>query len=636
MAPAGCCRGSVLNQYHNIPEEPLVHVDRELWQRFAAADSEPVFLDSWLQIQCSLLPGVTMGLVATVLTDRISLRSMATWPPGVDEDREELMEAARHAIEEGRGVAVKTATTDTDGGLPGSSELYTLAYPVIVDGRPYAVAAVLVECQAESRLEDVMRQLQWGASWLELARRRREGSGDRRGQRVAALLDLVAVALEHEYYRSAATAFVTELATRLGCERASLGHVTAGGRVELAAISHTADFNKNMNLVGAICRAMEEAVDQRVNIAYPVSTSASYVVDRHHAELAGSHGDSVVQTFPVSRNGVVTAALTLEYAEGQSIPEDAALLCETAATIVGSLLEDKRLHERPLLLQARDTVGEQLGKLAGPRHYAYKLVAAGLGVIVLFLALATGEHRVTARALLEGEVQRAVVAPFDGYIATSARRAGDTVTAGQELGSLDSREYLLQKQNLLSQRAQLSGEYRRALASHDRVNITIQKARIDQIDAQLSLVNEKLQRTTLVAPFDGIIVTGDLSQSLGATVERGQVLFEVAPLSGYRVILQVDERDIAEVRGGQSATLVLSALPETRFDLVLTRITSVSKAEEGGNYFRVEAGLKGPSDRLRPGMAGIGKVSIGRKRLLWIWTHRMVEWLRSWFWTWLP
>ena len=33
-----------------------------------------------------------------------------------------------------------------------------------------------------------------------------------------------------------------------------------------------------------------------------------------------------------------------------------------------------------------------------------------------------------------------------------------------------------------------------------------------------------------MAPIPGVIVSGDLSQAIGAPVERGQVLFELAPL----------------------------------------------------------------------------------------------------------
>jgi hypothetical protein len=131
-------------------------------------------------------------------------------------------------------------------------------------------------------------------------------------------------------------------------------------------------------------------------------------------------------------------------------------------------------------------------------------------------------------------------------------------------------------------------------------------------------------------------VTGDLSQQLGAPVEKGETLFEVAPLDAYRLILQVDERDIAEIRVGQMGRLVLSSLPDDPLDFEVAKITPVATAEEGANFFRVEAGLDLTDERLRPAIEGVGKIEVGRRQLLWIWTHDGVDWLRLKLWSWLP
>jgi hypothetical protein len=42
------------------------------------------------------------------------------------------------------------------------------------------------------------------------------------------------------------------------------------------------------------------------------------------------------------------------------------------------------------------------------------------------------------------------------------------------------------------------------------------------------------------------------------------------------------------------------------------------------------------SERLRPGMEGVGKVAIGERRLIWIWTHKLIDWVRLAFWSWMP
>jgi RND family efflux transporter MFP subunit len=237
---------------------------------------------------------------------------------------------------------------------------------------------------------------------------------------------------------------------------------------------------------------------------------------------------------------------------------------------------------------------------------------------------------------VEGEVQRAAVAPFEGYIAESLVRAGDVVKAGALLARLDDKELLLERTRWEAEREQHLRKYRQALATRDRPTMNVVGAQVNQAEAQLQLINEKLARSRISAPFDGIVVSGDLSQLLGTPVEQGKVLFEIAPLDAYRVILKVDERDITYLAVGQEGELVLSGIPGARQPFTVARITPVSTADEGRNYFRVEAKMAVVSERLRPGMEGVGKVAIGERRLIWIWTHKLIDWVRLAFWSWMP
>jgi multidrug efflux pump subunit AcrA (membrane-fusion protein) len=162
-------------------------------------------------------------------------------------------------------------------------------------------------------------------------------------------------------------------------------------------------------------------------------------------------------------------------------------------------------------------------------------------------------------------------------------------------------------------------------------------AQVAQAEAQLALAEERLSRATLVAPFDGLVVSGDLSQAIGSPVEQGKLLFEVAPLEGFRVVLQVDDRDIAHLATGQHGTLVLSGLPAEALPFTVRTVTPVATQHDGRNVFRVEAQIEpGSAARLRPGMEGVGKVAVGERSLLWIWTHGFVDWLRMAIWNWTP
>ena len=61
----------------------------------------------------------------------------------------------------------------------------------------------------------------------------------------------------------------------------------------------------------------------------------------------------------------------------------------------------------------------------------------------------------------------------------------------------------------------------------------------------------------------------------------------------------------------------------------------MSTASDGRNFFEVRAQLDGAASSIRPGMEGIGKIHVDRRKLAWIWSHALIDWLRLSLWTWV-
>jgi RND family efflux transporter MFP subunit len=405
----------------------------------------------------------------------------------------------------------------------------------------------------------------------------------------------------------------------------------------VAALSHSAQFEGQMNLIRAIEQAMGESADQGAALLWPAPEEARGQVLHFHEALGRAHGDRAVLTVPfVNAEGKAFGALTLERSGTRPIGRDDLDVCEGVAALLGPILEEKRRNDRHLAVKAADSLRTQIRRLVGPRHAGRKLAAAGIAAAILFFSLATGPYRVTAKTALEGEVRRAVSAPYRGFVFEAPARPGDVVKEGQLLCALDDRELRLELAKWTSEREQYRAEHRRSMADRETAAMGVLAKKMRQAEAQIALLEEQIARARIVAPFDGVVVSGDLSQSLGAPVDVGDTLFEVAPLDSYRVVLEVDERDIREVAVGQTGHLVLTPFPERRLGFAVTAITPVSRSEEGRNFFRVEARLHESSDRLRPGMEGFGKIDIDRRKLIWIWTHDLIDWARLWAWTWLP
>jgi RND family efflux transporter MFP subunit len=545
-----------------------------------------------------------------------------------------LTGAAERALKERRGLLLKGDSTHPSENL--ITESQHIAYPIEVSGKVHGAVVLEVDQRPMHEIQGIMRQLHWGAAWLEVMLQRAEAlKASETNERLETVLDLVAGAVEHERFQQAAMVFVTGLATKLECDRVSLGFEHRK-QLRVSALSHSAEFGKQMNLVRAIGSAMDEAIDQQAVIVYPLPSDAAPLVTRAHEELARQHGAGTICTIPLRSNGKFFGGLTLERPAKRPFDPATVELCETVAVLIGPILDAKRREERWLITKTGESFAVQLRKLFGAGHLVLKMVAIGVAALAIFFLFAKGDYRVSATTTLEGIIQRVVSAPFNGYIAEARVRAGDIVKQGDLLCLLDDRDLKLERLKWSSQREQLLKQYREAMAKHDRPQIRVNQAKIDQAEAQISLLDEQLARTKVVAPFNGVVMKGDLSQSLGAPVERGQVLFEVAPLESYRVIVEVDERDIADIAVGQRGELVVPSTPGDVFQLIVDKITPVSTAKEGRNYFRVEAHLENSSERLRPGMEGVGKITIDRRRLIWIWTHEAIDWLRLKLWTWIP
>lgn len=602
----------------------------QAWARFAQQQSPEEFCASWLLIQCHAIGGVSDGVVVLAKPGSAKLAPVAFFPES-PRDRKLLAPVIERALKEGRGVVEPKPAAGQ-----GADPRYQLAYPVRLDGQVRGVVGVDLDSRPEPQLQVAMRNLQWGSSWLELLLRRHSDPQQEERLRLKLALDMVASLLEIPRFGESATAFATQLGAQLGCDRVTLGLVS-GKRVRVAAISHSPHFERRANLVRAIEAAMEEAIDQGEAVAYPPLDDRRPVVTRAHEALLRESEAGCAATFPLVHGRERVGALTLERAPGYRFEAPTLVVCEAVAAIAGPIVELKRLGEAGLPMHAGRSAKSLWQRVAGPGHAGFKLGLLATLAVAAFLALATGDFRVAADATLQGIVQRAVTAPINGYVKEAPLRAGDVVKQDQVIGRFDDRDLRIERVKLVSERDQYDRQYREAMSKRERGQAQVMRARIDQAQAQLALVEEQLARTVMVAPFAGVIVAGDLSQSLGAPVERGQVLFEIAPLDAYRVALQVDERDIAYVVAGQRGELTIASLPGERFGITVKTVTPVNTAREGRNYFKVEAVLDAEAAaRLRPGMQGVAKIHVDERKLVWIWTRGFTDWLRLWLWSWLP
>jgi multidrug resistance efflux pump len=610
------------------------------WNSLSNADDEVTFSSAWLALQCSQIAGAIAGWLVIRDPEQGEVLVSARWPER-DIDFGDLSRLADRAYAE-RRVVVSSGRAGHEAS-PAQPVTLIVAVPLGAGGVRLGVAAVaLTTSHGASPVapESVADQLKWGAGWLEAilwVRRLRETAS--RAARAASCMDLLATIGEQPRLRGMAIALVNDLASRLHCDRVSLGVLRRNGMMRLRAMSHSTTFKTQGRLADAIENAMEEAIDQRASVVDPplsATVRTAHVAHSALCDVIRVPGASVMTVVLSDGEGKRIGALTFERHGADPFDNVALQWAEAIAALIGPTIALQLRANRPVAGSIVDHVRDAAAALIGPRRPGLKLAAAAAAIAVFALMIAQGEHRVTAKSVLEAEVLRAAVAPFDGFVRSAGVRAGDTVHAGDLLAALDDRDLVLDRLKWRAEREKLVQKQREALAKHERTDIVVLESQIRQAEAQLMLAEEKLSRARIVAPFDGVVVTGDLSQTLGSPVEKGKTLFEIAPPNIYRLIVQVDERDVRYVAVGQQGSVAIAGTPGRPLPMVLTKITPVSVAEEGQNFFRIEAQLNELNPDLRPGMEGVAKIEVGRRSLIWIWTHAIVDVLRLTAWKYVP
>lgn len=614
---------------YSLQAEDRGRAEAAAWAAFSSAQNTAEFCASWLAILCTQVDRVTGALLLLGPNEKGAFTAAAVWPDPT-RDVQHLAAAGKLALTERRGIVV-----GPDSAPPAPDKPAYVGYPIEVSGELHGAVVLDLAPVPDAALQRALRLLHWASAWLvahfrDEALRRRDATVARLGL----ANDLAATALQEDRFTQSALAVANELASQLQCDRVSVG-IADQHSVRVEAISHTASFDRKTSLVRLIGEAMDEVIDLDGAVVHP-PRDTNELGGIAHAELAREFKDAAICSVPLRQDGHTFGVITLERSGGEPFDATAIEVCKTAGMLLGPILALKRKAERGAVARLRDTTGWWAAALFGPRHPGVKLVAVLAMAFVAFCSFATATYRVSAKTVIEGAVQRAAVAPFDGFLAQSMVRAGDAVKQGDVLARLDDKDLKLERTRLSSEREQMQGKRRQAMASEDRAAMAVTAAQVDQSEAQLALVEDKLSRATLRAPFDGVVVSGDLSQLLGTPVEQGKMLFQVAPLDAYRVILEVDEADIDEVLSGQHGELALSGNPGRPLPISVKQVTPVSTPQEGHNFFRVEARLDSPSAQLRPGMEGVGKITVGDRKIIWIWTHGLVDWARLWAWKWIP
>lgn len=438
-------------------------------------------------------------------------------------------------------------------------------------------------------------------------------------------LRLQALMHAHPDLAAAADAVAGELARALGAERVSIG-LRDRGMVRLLAASAEAERQPGSGRARALEHAMDEAIDQACAIHWPARTEDPPRITALHGQYARLTQSRLV-TVPLVDGSHVVGAVTFEYPMASTPPDSVHDAADFLAP-VGPLFALRQIAEAGYFKQRRLKAAR-----AAPDQLRRRWTAWLVAALCLLGAVIPVADRIGAPVRVEGELQRVLVAPVDGYIGAVHVRPGDAVREGQVLAELARDDLLLERDRWVAALAQHENAYRDALARGERLLYAAAIARASEAAAELERVQAQLARSQLVAPFDGLLIRGDLTQSIGAPVRRGEILLTVSPQGRHRVIAEIEEQDIERVRQGSSGVVVLAALPDLRIQVFVKRIFPAAISRDGRTFYDVETSPATGLDALRPGLMGQVRFEGGRGPLALVLGRRLLDWTRLQLWS---
>jgi HlyD family secretion protein len=159
--------------------------------------------------------------------------------------------------------------------------------------------------------------------------------------------------------------------------------------------------------------------------------------------------------------------------------------------------------------------------------------------------------------------------------------------------------------------AQAERELERVKAGPTDIELDSAENAIIQAENQLERAETTFNRTTLDAPFDGVV--SSLNAEIGGLVAPGLTVVELTDVSPLRLTVQVDEIDIDLVEVGQPVRVVLDALPDTTFPATVTDIAPLGTPSGGIVTYDVGVALDVNDPRVRVGMTAEATVVINEK-----------------------
>lgn len=142
-------------------------------------------------------------------------------------------------------------------------------------------------------------------------------------------------------------------------------------------------------------------------------------------------------------------------------------------------------------------------------------------------------------------------------------------------------------------------EYESARLSYQRAKESVNTARESVQRAQTNL-----GYATITSPIDGVVLSKSVEegQTVAASFNTPELFTIAQDLTNMRVIANVDEADIAEVRNGARVSFTVDAYPEDTFEGSVTQVRQAATTTNNVVTYEVVISAPNADQKLKPGL----------------------------------
>lgn len=230
---------------------------------------------------------------------------------------------------------------------------------------------------------------------------------------------------------------------------------------------------------------------------------------------------------------------------------------------------------------------------------------------------------VTATGTIEPVTSVDVGTQVSGIVSKLYVDYNSVVKAGDVIAELDRTNLMSElsstQANLKSAQSELDYQktnYERYKSLYDKGLISandFEQARLSYIRAEQTVTTQKenvkkaktnLGYATITSPIDGVVLKKEVEE--GQTVASSfntPTLFTIAQdLTDMRVIANVDEADIGEVKDGQRVSFTVDAFPDDIFQGIVTQVRQQATTESNVVTYEVVISARNDDLKLKPGL----------------------------------